>query len=68
MRNVPTDLKDQTKADRGSRCKYGSSRQPYGFDRPGRMDALDARYREGKTHEGKTTTLRDHRKGRARLV
>lgn len=42
-------------------CKHRSRRLPRGYDRPGRSDDAERRYRRGKEHFGKGKTLRTHR-------
>lgn len=41
--------------------KWHGKRRPADYDRPGCADVAEKRYRRGKTHTGKTKTLRSHR-------
>jgi hypothetical protein len=41
--------------------KWHGRNKPLDYDRPGRKDKAERKYRRNKTHTGKTSTLRDKR-------
>lgn len=41
--------------------KHRSKHADANYDRPGRSEKIEKKYRNGKTHYGKTKTLRSHR-------
>ena len=45
--------------------KWRAKKRAEGYERPGRVAKAEKRYCGGKTHVGKTKTLRDHRAAEA---
>ena len=60
----PALLFNETKRQTTSNyCKWHGKKLLAGYDRPGRGDKAEKRYRRSKDHYGKSPTLRDHRTG-----